>query len=398
MQTRITTTPVSRTTWLMIAGILLIAANLRAPFTGVPPLLEQIQAAFLLSPAAAGMLTTLPLLAFFAVSPFSARLAGTIGLERALFLCLVLIASGIALRNYASMAALFGGTACIGAGIAIGNVLLPSLLKRDFPGKVGTLTSLYVLTMGIAAALLSSMAIPLANASSHGWRFSLGIMIILPVITMVLWLPQLRRPASKPVQAHSQADRPVWRALLSWQITFYLGINSLVYYIIIGWLPAILMDAGYSAAYAGSLHGLLQLASALPGLLMIPVINRSKDLSRVSYAVTTLMLAGLLGLWLMPAWAAGWIVVFGFGTGASIILGLTFVSIRANSPQQAASLSGMAQSIGYLLAASGPTAIGALYQSSGNWHSALGLCCALTFIMVLLSAPVGKSRYLFDQD
>ncbi|MET1025626.1 MAG: CynX/NimT family MFS transporter [Dongiaceae bacterium] len=380
---------------LLIAGILLIATNLRAPITAVAPLLNMIRASFHLSTTEAGMLTTLPLLAFAAVSPFAALLAREYGLERTLFGALVVIGMGIVLRSAGTVWLLYLGTWFIGSGAAIGNVLLPSLLKRDFAGKIATLTAIYALTMGAAAAIGSVAAVPLSQQSGLGWPFALGTLVFLPLVTAILWLPQLRNRTSP---AKDTATPPhggrVWHSALAWQVTLFLGLNSFVYYIAVGWLPAILGESGYSPAQAGSLHGLLQLATALPGLMLVPVIGRMKDQRAIAFIASILSMTGFLGLLVAPAWAALWTPLVGFGTGAAIILGLAFVSLRASSSHQAAALSGMAQCIGYLLASVGPTLAGALHQSFAGWGMALTLCVLLCLVMSVFGLLAGRAIHI----
>jgi CP family cyanate transporter-like MFS transporter len=248
---------------LLIAGILCMSMALRAPITGVPPLTGMIREQLGLSATAAGMLITLPLLAFAVVSLFAAGLARRHGLERSLFAAMLLVAAGIVVRTLGPAWSLFLGTVVIGAGIAIGNVLLPSLLKRDFPQQVAGLTSAYVLTMSLAAGLASAIAIPLAGLSDATWRFSSGCLLVVPVLSALLWLPQLaNHTAPAASTAHAPHGPRLWRSALAWQVTLFLGINSFVFYVGVSWLPAILRDAGYTAERAGALHGLLQLMSA----------------------------------------------------------------------------------------------------------------------------------------
>lgn len=377
---------------LLIAGILVIAAALRAPVTGVPPLIGMIREQLALNSTAAGMLITLPLLAFAVVSLFAAGLARRYGLERTLFGALLLIAGGIAARTLGSAWSLYLGTAVIGSGIAIGNVLLPSLLKRDFPQRVAGLTSAYVLTMSLAAGLASAIAIPLANLSDATWRFSTGCLLLVPLAGALLWLPQLaNHTAPAATTAHAPHGGRLWHSALAWQVTLYLGINSFVFYVGVSWLPAILREAGYSAERAGTLHGLLQLMSAGPALFLAPVVRRMKDQRAAAFCSAAASFVALAGLIAAPGWATLWIVLLGLGTGGGIILGLAFVGLRASHAQQAAALSGMAQCVGYLFAASGPALMGALHDALGGWGVALGVCAALCVAMAVTGLYAGRA-------
>jgi len=377
---------------LLIAGILVIATALRAPVTGVPPLIGMIREQLALNSTAAGMLITLPLLAFAVVSLFAAGLARRYGLERTLFGALLLIAGGIAARTLGSAWSLYLGTAVIGSGIAIGNVLLPSLLKRDFPQRVAGLTSAYVLTMSLAAGLASAIAIPLANLSDATWRFSTGCLLLVPLAGALLWLPQLaNHTAPAATTAHAPHGGRLWHSALAWQVTLYLGINSFVFYVGVSWLPAILREAGYSAERAGTLHGLLQLMSAGPALFLAPVVRRMKDQRAAAFCSAAASFVALAGLIAAPGWATLWIVLLGLGTGGGIILGLAFVGLRASHAQQAAALSGMAQCVGYLFAASGPALMGALHDAHGGWGVALGVCAALCVAMAVTGLYAGRA-------
>ncbi|KAI5913283.1 MFS transporter [Thauera sp. 2A1] len=384
--------PQDRRMVLLLIGILLVATNLRAPITGLAPVLSLIQDAFNLSTARAGLLTTLPLLAFALGSPVAPWLAHRFGLERSLFGALVLIAGGVVLRSAGPAWSLFAGTAAIGAGIAVGNVLLPSLLKRDFPSRIATVTGAYALTMGIAAAVASATVYPLATTVGLGWAGALLAMVLLPVAAMLLWWPQLGKPAVGQATAAAQAGSPIWHHALAWQVTLFMGLNSFIYYVMIGWLPAILASLGYSAAEAGSLHGLMQLASAVPGLLLGPLIQRLKDQKLVALVMSLLVAAGLLGLQLLPGLASLWVACFGFGAGACIILALMFMGLRTENPRQAAALSGMAQCAGYTLAAFGPPLIGGLRDLSQGWSAPLAMCVMLSLAMAVVGMLAGRNR------
>ncbi|EAQ7218870.1 CynX/NimT family MFS transporter [Salmonella enterica] len=373
---------------LLIAGILMIATTLRVTFTGAAPLLETIRSDYGLSTAQTGLLTALPLLAFALVSPLAAGIARRFGMERSLFAAMLLICAGIALRSLPSAALLFAGTAIIGCGIALGNVLLPGLIKRDFSQHVARLTGAYSLTMGAAAALVVPLAL-----HGFGWRGALLMLMLFPLLAFLIWLPQWRTTRSANLSSsRALHERGIWCSPLAWQVTLFLGLNSLIYYVIIGWLPTILISHGYSEAQAGSLHGLLQLATAAPGLAIPLILHRSNDQRWIAALVSLLCTLGAAGLWFVPGQAVIWTLLFGFGSGATMILGLTFIGLRASSAHQAAALSGMAQSVGYLLAACGPPVMGKLHDASGSWYLPLSGVTVLAIIMAIFGLYAGRDR------
>lgn len=377
----------------VIAGILLFSANLRGPFTAAGPLLGTLQGVFGIGATQAGLLITFPLAVFCLVSPLAPRLARALGLERALFLALGLMAAGIVVRAFGPLWALYSGTGILGAGIAIGNTLLPSLLKRDFPGQLTKLTAVYAITMGIGSAAASAVVVPLAEAV--GWRFSLGAFVVLPLVSALMWLPLLRR-RSKPVpQVPDTADKTnVWRSPVAWQVTLFFGVNSSIYYAVTTWLPSMLADAGFSPESAGNLHGLMQFATALPGLFLAPLVRRTRDQRGIAATLVGLGLASVTGLCLAPRLAMVWVATFGFGIGGAFILALAFLGLRTRSADQTASLSGMAQSVGYVLSASAPVLFGALHDRTGSWTPVLAVCGVLCGLLIVLGLGAGRDRSL----
>jgi MFS transporter, CP family, cyanate transporter len=377
---------------LLVLGILLIASNLRAPVTGLAPVLDQIILSFDLSASQAGMLTTLPLIAFALASPLATSLAKRQGLEVSLFIALLLIGLGLVSRLIHSVPMLYLGTAIIGVGIAIGNVLLPSLIKRDFAHKVAVMTSAYVLAMGIFGGSYSALIIPLAEYQQIGWQIALASYALISLLSIVIWLPQLKL-RSKPTKdlLENTGNVKVWRQALAWQITLLLGCNSLFTYIIIGWLPSILIDNGHSAQQAGALQGSFQVASALPGIILIPLLAKLKDQRILTFILGVLASLSSIGLLYLPEYASLWSVTMGFCSGACFILGLSFISLRTHNSHQAAALSGMAQCIGYLLAATGPIIAGALHGYFGNWSSTLWFCACASALCALFGYLGGRN-------
>lgn len=378
--------------WFVIA-ILIFSTTLRGPFTAVGPLLDLLKLRFDFSAGQAGLLITLPLAVFCVVSPFAPLLARRHSLERVLFVALVIMATGIVIRSTGPAWALFAGTAVLGVGIAIGNTLLPSLLKRDHPQRITTLTSIYAVVMGVASAASSAIVVPLAE--SQGWQVALGVFLLLPLLSALAWWPRLR------VTLAAVADRPaaprggpVWRSALAWQVTLFLGTTSLVYYVVTAWLPSMLVEVGYTSSQAGAMHGLMQFATALPGLILATLVRRTRDQRAIAGSMALMALVGLLGLRWWPGLAWCWVAVFGFGIGGAFILGLAFIGLRAATAGQAAALSGMAQGLGYLMAATGPILFGMLHDLTGDWHLPLQLCAGLSLVIAGFGLGAGRSLQL----
>jgi MFS transporter, CP family, cyanate transporter len=378
----------------LIAGILLLAVNLRAPFTGLAPVLAFIQRDFNLSTAAVGALSSLPLLAFAAFSPVSSAIARKVGLERTIVGALALVALGIALRSSGTVWLLYFGTAMIGVGIAFGNVLLPSLIKRDFAGSVASLTGAYALTMGASGALGSALVTPLTQA--YGWQTALAAFILLPGIALAVWAPRRHSHQNEAAARSARLAQPtnVWRSLLAWQVALFMGFNAMIFYIAVSWLPTILIDQGLPPAQAGSMHGVLQLATAIPGLILAPVIRRMPDQRPAAASVSLISAASLLGLIYLPGLAVVWAALLGFGSGASMIRGLTFVGLRTRSAEVAGALSGMAQCIGYLMAAAGPMVVGAIHDWQRGWSVALLMAAGVALLGAWAGLLAGRKVHV----
>lgn len=378
-----------RPEWLVL-GIICIAANLRAPITGLPPLIGTIQNDLGLSSTIAGMLTSTPLIVFALVSLFGASIGRQFGLERSLFYAIWLMLIGILLRSTPSVWALFIGNNIVAVGIGIGNVLLPSLVKREFPHRIAFLTALYALTMSLVAAIISAIAVPISRIDGLSWRYSLLTVSLIVVITLWVWWPQWRQ--AKTIKPDLMGTKVfLWREPLAWQVSLFLGLNSVSFYILVSWLPAILHEAGFSPERAGHVHGLLQLAIAISGLVVVPLIARFKDQRPVVILMVIPIFIGWLGLLFYPAAAVWWSLSLGIGGGAIFVLSLSFVGMRVASSQQAASLSGMAQFIGYLLAAGGPILAGKLHDISGNWTSTLVMCLLLAVALLIVGLLAGRN-------
>jgi MFS transporter, CP family, cyanate transporter len=378
---------------LLVLGIVLLAANLRPALTGVAPLIGQIRADTGISNGVAGLLTTLPLLAFGLLSPIAPRVARRFGMERVLLASLLVLAAGILLRWAEAVAALFLGTVVLGSAIAVANVLLPSLVKREFPGRAGLMTSVYSTSLGISAAFAAGVSVPLAQLAGIGWRGALAVWAVPALLAGVAWLPQLGRndDPENPSARSSIGVGDLWRSPLAWQVTLFMGLQSLAYYVTLTWLPEILQAEGMGAARAGWMLGLSQ-AVAIVTMFLAPMIAERRPSQRgiVVLAVGTSGV-GALGLLVAGSTASTlWVVLLGLGQGASFSLALTFFALRSPDPGHAAALSGMAQSVGYLLSAGGPFLFGVLRDATGAWKVPLALLLTVTVCMMI--AGVGASR------
>lgn len=384
----------SRRRTLLVVGVLLVAANLRPALASVGPVLTELRADLGLSSTSAALLTTLPVLCFGALAPFAPRLARRHGIEPVLGVALALLAAALLVRLAGGPALLFAGTAVAAGAIAIANVLVPALVKREFPARTGLLMGAYTTTLAGTAALAAGLTVPATAAVGGGWRTGLGVWALLAVVALVAWLPEVRRNSSPPAPPPGAGEVcALLRSPLAWQVTAFMGLQSLAFYAVLAWLPTVYQDEGWSAASAGALLSVSVLVQ-MPGSLLLPVLaTRARD-QRVPAAATSLLTAaGLLGIVLAPtagAWL--WAVLLGIGQGGSFALALTLFVLRGGSTADTARLSALAQTAGYLLAAAGPLLLGVLHDASGGWDVPLLLLVAVSAAQVVAGVLAGRAR------
>ena len=400
-----------RVTWMLMLGILLVAANLRPSITAVGPVLDEIRSSLHLSGAAASVLISIPLLAFAVLSPVAPWVSRRLGLEGALGASLAVLAAAIVIRSLPWAPALWIGTALLGAAIAVMNVVLPSLVKRDYPDRVGQVTGVYAAVLSAVAAIAAGVAVPISGVAHEGWRWSLGIWAGLALIGLAVLGPRLRLPAGAEALevpsagpaaglADATADpatrpyRSPWASDLGWQVTLFMGAQSTVYFILITWLPSIEQSTGVSAATAGFHQLLLNTAGIVGSLLTAAVIHRARDQRAIAVVIAVLVAAGLAAEFALPAFSTLWVCVIGLGTGGTISLALSLFALRSGHHRQAAELSGMAQSVGYLMAAAGPVLIGALHDATGTWSAALIVILALLLGQLVVSVLASRDRQI----
>ncbi|MBM7553479.1 CP family cyanate transporter-like MFS transporter [Thalassobacillus pellis] len=384
---------------LLIIGIILIAFNLRPAITAVGPLISTIREDLGISNGMAGMLTTLPLLAFAVLSALAPRLGLRLGNGMAIQAGVAILAFGILVRSFESITTIFTGTALIGIGIAILNVLLPGVVKQAFPLKVGVMTGLYSISMSLFASIGSGVSVPFANTLDSGWQGSLLVWSLLAVLAFIAWLPQkdLQKSVHK-VPKMDPANNPLWRSKLAWQVTFFMGLQSFLFYSLIAWLPEILQSRGMDPAASGWMLSWLQIIG-LPATFLIPVLaGRLKSQRGIIMGIGIVYLTGMFGMLLGSAMLLLTISIslVGIAQGSCISLALTLLGLRAPNAAQAANLSGMAQSFGYLLAASGPIAIGYLYDYVHSWTPSIVILLAVVCLMLIAGIGAGKDAYVPD--
>lgn len=390
---------------MLIIGIAFIAANLRAPLTSVGPLVNLIRGGLHISNTLAGMITTLPLFAFALFSPVVPGLASRFGAKLVLLCSVFFLILGILLRSWSGSFGLFLGTAILGLSISVGNVLIPSLIKKEFPGRVGVMTGVYTVSMNIFAAIASGISIPLAAGLGLGWAGALRIWAVLSFIAIILWLPQLKgkrqeisviegREAAVAVKGRAAEKVNLWRSPLAWQVTLYMGLQSIVFYSMVAWLPDILIQQGLNSGRAGWMLSLMQLALIPVTFIGSVLAGRRADqrfLAIIGSICVLIGLGGLLGGG--PGLASLWIIILGVGGGLTFSLAMMFFSLRTKNADEAARLSGMAQAIGYLLAAFGPMFFGYLHDLTNNWTLPLAILMGAAGLCLIVG--LGASRDLY---
>jgi CP family cyanate transporter-like MFS transporter len=382
---------------LLGASLVLIAFNLRPALASLAPVLPEVMQDRGLSPTGGSLLTTLPVLCLGLFAPFAPLLARRFGSERAILGLLVVLAGGTALRGFGDLPALIGGAIIVGAAIGVINVLLPGLVKRDFPRQAALMTGFYTMALCGGAAAAEGATLPLKALLGDSWAAALAIWTLPVLVVILLWLPQLPKrtalPPSRPLH------RPnLWRDFLAWQVTLFMGLQSALAYCTFGWLVPILRDRGLDPVTAGLVVSVSVLCQVVASLLApsiatfkSPLGGRDQRFWNVLAMVITLIgLLGLLFTSLDLIWP--WAILLGIGQGSSIAIALTIIVLRSPDTHVAAQLSSMAQSVGYTLAACGPLLVGPLHSLTGDW-SAVGI------MFVVLStgaaiAGIGAGRNL----
>jgi MFS transporter, CP family, cyanate transporter len=387
-------------------GIVALALNLRSMITGLPPVFPELGSVLHFSSGSLAVLAAMPVLCFGVFSGAGAPLSRRYGEERVLAGALALVIAGLFLRSLAPSALLFPGTIIASTGIALMNVLLPSLVKRRMPERAGLLIGLYLLALAAGAITASALAVPVFNAAGGGLaaaRLALGLWAGPAVIGLFIWLPQLRyrslpdAASASPAGRRAASGRPGAFAMrkhaLAWQVTLFMGLQSLSYYAALSWFPTMFRDRGASAGYAGTLLALMNLGNVVTALAVPVLAQRLRDQRQLALAAVAVAAAGLAGAGFAPIGVAPeFMVLLGLGQGATLALSIYFTMARAPDPGTAASLSAFTQGIGYLIASLGPLLIGLLHTATGGWSVPLAVLLGIAVLQLITGWPSGRAR------
>ncbi|ANK84001.1 MULTISPECIES: CynX/NimT family MFS transporter [unclassified Rhizobium] len=372
---------------LLGASLVLIAFNLRPVFSSASALLPEIRSELGLSALGASLLTTLPVVCLGVFSPLAPRLSQRIGTERTLLGVLLLLALGTALRGLSSVPLLFIGTALAGACIAVGNVLLPGLVKRDFPTRAALMTGFYTMALCAGAAGAAGLTLPIEHALGGSLGGALAAWALPALAVGLIWLPQVLRSGAGARRNGFRVDG-LWRDRLAWQVTLFMGLQSALAYCVFGWLVPILRERGLDGVTAGAIVSLSVMVQAASCLVVPHIAVRGRDQRLINAGLCGVAVMALLGLLFAPlssVWL--WAVLQGIGQGGLIAAAMTTIVLRSRDPDVAAHLSGMAQCVGYLLAAIGPLIVGLIRGWTGSFS-----WCAVLFIALGLGAAINGWR------
>ncbi|WP_260424745.1 MFS transporter [Streptococcus minor] len=379
-------------TFFLLMGIMMMGAVMRVPFTAIPAVLTDIAMGLGVPVSDLGILTSLPLIMFALCSTLAPKWAARLGLEKLLGVALLVMTVGSLLR-IAGVSGLYLGTLLIGVAIATINVLLPSLVSVHFPLKVGTYTTIYITMMGLAGTVGSMVAVPIVAATS--WQTFVILLTLLVAIAAVIWLPNWRYNHRFAQPSTHTKQSSLWKNKAALNFLVFGGLQSLLFYTEMTWLPTIAQTAGLSKAEGGLLAGIFNLIS-IPVSMIIPAIVSRLNNSQRAWFMSGISLLTVIGLILMlmaPANFVFWIIIsliLGLSVGALFPYMMLSFTLKTSDGQATARLSGMVQSGGYLLASIGPVLLGYSFPVFGTWKPLIFALLAVTLVMIVSIIAIEK--------
>ncbi len=380
---------------LLVIGMVLVAANLRPAAAGIGPLIDRIQSDTGLSNAGADALVALPVLCFGALAPLAPALAGRFGARPTIAGALALLLLGLLVRLLPGLGFLFVGTALAGTAIAIGNVLLPVLVRSNFPERVGLVTGMYSTTLIGFAALAAGVSVPVANAFGGGWRPGLAIWAVPAAVALLVWAPQLarRQPVGGAPGDQVAGARSLLHDKVAWAVTMFFAIQSAGFYATLAWLPSVFHSHGASSARAGLLLSIALIVGLIPAITVPTLAARARDQRAFVCAFVACIALGWIGVIVAPMSAPYlWVVLLGLGQNAAFPLALTLIVLRGGTVTSTSGLSTLVQTVGYLIAAMAPFAIGAIHGLTGSWTPALFVLLALLVPQLIVGLAAARDR------
>ncbi len=379
---------------LLGASVVLIAFNLRPVFASLSVVLPEIVRATGLSATAASLLTTLPVLCLGLFAPLAPGLGRRFCTERTLLGCMALILVGTLLRGTGNVPLLFLASAIAGSGIAVANVLLSGLVKRDFAGQAALMMGLYTMAVCGGAASAAGLTVPIEHALGGGWTAALAVWALPAALVTLLWAPQAL--ARKPIASESGFTvRGLWRDRLAWQVTCFMGLQSALAYIVMGWLAPILRERGLASDVAGYVVSVSVITQVVTCLVVPALAVRLRNQIGLAVALALLTVAAMLAQLFAPlggVWV--WAVLLGIAQGGTFALALTMIVLRSPDSHVAAHLSGMAQGVGYVIAAFGPLLAGLLHGWTGSFGAASWLFVAVGVALVIAGIGAGRTLHV----
>jgi CP family cyanate transporter-like MFS transporter len=354
---------------VLAAGIFVTALNMRTTIIAFPPMMEIIRDDTGLSSSVVGLVMTLPVICFALLSLAAPAVAARLGLDRALIVAMALVCIGILIRVLPTIPPLYIGTVVIGMAIAIGNVLVPSVIKRDFPNHPGMMTAIYGLGMSLGGTLAAAVMVPIYENTGLGWRGTLGVLAIPTAIAVLALLPRLWLVESSQLPGRQRPPTPrLWHDLMAWQIALVMGIQSFIFYGLGTYAPTILTDNGMSESTAGFMWSICNLG-AIPASFVMPLLfARGLNQRLLMMGVATMFTISIVGMLVSPVTLTPvWMLAMGIAGAGSFAAVLLFIVERSPDAAHASALSGMSQAVGYAIAAVAPFLFGALHDLTGGW-------------------------------